>query len=401
MGATVEGRLDSGHIVGSVSGHLYESLPGVVRRRFVVPPEVFGIADYDVKYLVILRLVLGRPDVTYVGAPNPSTFLRLLDILNAKRDVLLDSLARGTLDLPDTLDASIRARGLAALTADPARASRLGREPALTFANVWPGIRLLTTWTGGGCGIALESVRKKLPADTMVMELGYQSTECRGTIAIEVETAGGLPPLGHHVFEFAEQAAWDEGKRTCLALGEIEAGRRYYVLFTTAAGLYRYFMNDLVEVTGFFGRTPLLRFVQKGKGVTSLTGEKLYEAQAIEAVQRAAARLGFTSSFFVLVADEEASAYRLYSQVDEGLVPDGAALASEVDGRLGAMNIEYYGKRASGRLGPLTVSWLKPGASEAYKRAAVAAGQREGQFKLSVLQYKKDAFFPFAEHAAF
>ena len=62
-------------------------------------------------------------------------------------------------------------------------------------------------------------------------------------------------------------------------------GRRYYVLFTTAAGLYRYFMNDLVEVTGFFHRTPLLRFVQKGKGVTSLTGEKLYEAQAIEAVQ--------------------------------------------------------------------------------------------------------------------
>ncbi len=40
MGAAVEGHLDTGHAVGSVSGHLYESLPRAVRSRFVVPPEV-------------------------------------------------------------------------------------------------------------------------------------------------------------------------------------------------------------------------------------------------------------------------------------------------------------------------------------------------------------------------
>ena len=64
------------------------------------------------------------------------------------------------------------------------------------------------------------------------------------------------------------------------------------VLVMTATGLYRYFMNDLVETIGFFRATPLLRFVQKGKGVTSLTGEKLYEAQAIEAVRSVSARFG-------------------------------------------------------------------------------------------------------------
>ena len=51
MGAAVEGHLDSGHVVGSVSGHLYQSLPRSVRSRFVVPPEVSSIADYDLKYL--------------------------------------------------------------------------------------------------------------------------------------------------------------------------------------------------------------------------------------------------------------------------------------------------------------------------------------------------------------
>ena len=43
MGAAVEGRLDSGHTVGSVSGHLYQSMPTLIRSRFVVPPEVSSI----------------------------------------------------------------------------------------------------------------------------------------------------------------------------------------------------------------------------------------------------------------------------------------------------------------------------------------------------------------------
>ena len=318
MGAAVEGHLDSGHIVGSVSGHLYQSLPRSVRSRFVVPPDVLGIADYDLKYLIILRLALSEPRVTYLGAPNPSTFLRLLDVLNNRRELLIDSLATGRFDALDALDPQLRAVVARQLTSDPDRAARLRSLSALTFANVWPEIRLVTTWTGGSCGIALESVRGKLPRDTMVMELGYQSSECRGTIALEPETAGGLPTLHHHFLEFAEQDAWDSGRRECLTLGQLAAGRRYYVLFTTAAGLYRYFMNDLVEVTGFFHQTPLLRFVQKGRGVTSLTGEKLYEAQAIEAIQDAAARCRVRSSFFVLVADESASAYRLYAQIDEG-----------------------------------------------------------------------------------
>jgi hypothetical protein len=394
MGAAVEGRLDTGHAVGSVSGHLYESLPRSVRSRFVVPPAVFGIANYDVKYLVVLRLALAQSRITYLGAPNPSTFLRLLDLLNAERERLCDSLASGRLDALARADGALNARLAGRLAADPARAARLRELPSLTFANVWPDIRLVTTWTGGSCGIALSAVRRTLPAEAVVMELGYQASEGRGTIALEPETPGGLPLLHHHFYEFAEQASWDAGVRDCLTLDQLEAGRRYYVLFTTAAGLYRYFMNDLVEVTGFFERAPLLRFVQKGRGVTSLTGEKLYEAQAIEAVQAAADCHGLISTFFVLVADEESCGYHLYVEAANGKGVPGPSLSDamgrEVDRRLGELNLEYQSKRRSGRLTPLNVSWLRPGAADAYKAAAVRAGQREGQFKPAVLQYRRE-----------
>jgi hypothetical protein len=174
----------------------------------------------------------------------------------------------------------------------------------------------------------------------------------------------------------------------------------YYVLVTTTSGLYRYFMNDLVEVTEFFEATPLLRFVQKGKGVTSLTGEKLYESQAIESVTGVASRCGLVSSFFMLIADEQASVYRLFVEVDETARSDARDIATQIDSRLGELNIEYQGKRASGRLNPLEVVWLSRGAGEAYKVGCVRAGQREGQFKPAVLQYRKDLTFSFDDYIA-
>jgi hypothetical protein len=218
MGAAVEGHLDSGHHVGSVSGHLYQSLPSSVRSRFVVPPEVSSIADYDLKYLAILRLALAFPDITYMGSPNPSTFLRLLDILNRRRDELARSLETGTFAEMDVLDDDIRAVVARHVFPDRARASQLRGSAPLTFANLWPSIGLVTTWTGGSCGIALDKLRNTLPAGTRIMELGYQATECRGTIALEAETPGGLPPLHHHFFEFVEQDAWDGGQPCYLGL---------------------------------------------------------------------------------------------------------------------------------------------------------------------------------------
>lgn len=398
MGAAVEGRLDSGHAVGSVSGYLYQSLPRLVQSRFVVPPAVSSIADYNLKYLVILRLALGEPDITYLGSPNPTTFLRLLEILSERREMLVRSLETGTLDDVDRLDAPLSALIKRRLRPDSACAERLRGEAAPTFASVWPGIRLVTTWMGGSAGFALTSLRKKLPPAARVMEIGYQSTEFRGTIALDAETPGGLPPLNHHFFEFVEQTRWDDGNAEWLTLGQLEPGRRYYILITTAAGLYRYFMNDLVEVTSFFHRTPMLRFVQKGKGVTNLTGEKLYEAQALEAVQEAAGRFGLASRFFLLVADEAASAYRLFIEPADGARPDASGLATAVDDRLGELNIEYHAKRDSGRLGSLIVLWLAPGTAETYKAASIRAGQREGQFKPAVLHNRKDLTFQIDDH---
>jgi len=178
-----------------------------------------------------------------------------------------------------------------------------------------------------------------------------------------------------------------------LLLHEIEAEQSYYVLVTTAGGLVRYDMHDVVRVTGRIGRTPTLAFVRKGRGVTSLTGEKLTEDQVNLAVAGVAARAGLHVPFHLVVADAAANGYVAYVETGALDAERFGALATALDTELAALNIEYAGKRASARLCPLRVVLLAAGAGQAYREHAVRKGQREAQFKVLTLQHAAELDF--------
>jgi hypothetical protein len=264
---------------------------------------------------------------------------------------------------------------------------------AVRIADLWPDLRLVVTWTCASAGVAVDALRQELPVTTRILELGYIASEFRGTITLGRRQASGWPTLDTHFFEFVEREKWDRGEPEFLTLEDIRKGVSYYIVVTTPSGLYRYFINDLVRVTGFFRKTPLLMFVQKGKGVTNITGEKLYESQVLSAVRSALDRMGRTARFVMMLADEATRGYQLYVETDQGSKPDATALAALVDRELGVLNIEYRGKRESSRLEPLQAHWLRAEAGEDYKRFCVRRGQREGQFKTVALAYQKDFAF--------
>ena len=223
--------------------------------------------------------------------------------------------------------------------------------------------------------MAVANVRSSLPESCLVMEAGYVASEMQGTINIDPPSNTCLPALDDTFFEFAERDAWEAGAAELLSMSELETERDYYVVVTTPDGLYRYDMSDIVRVTGWVGSTPSLVFVQKGSGITSITGEKLHEAQVLDAVPEALREHGLTADFFIVLADVDAACYTLYAEVtpapsnrSEGQARSPAreadshrAVAAEADARLGAMNIEYSAKRSSGRLGPMVLRRLRPG----------------------------------------
>jgi sterol desaturase/sphingolipid hydroxylase (fatty acid hydroxylase superfamily) len=392
-----EGTLPNGKPFGSASGMVAGNTPRAVRDKFVVPPAVLTIRESRLKYLAILRLALGRRDVTYLGSANPTTLLTLMKLYREHELELLEDLRRGSLfcanEIPEDVMHTIAAR----LRADPDRAAELARlrasRGAVRISDLWPDLQMVVTWTCASAGIAVDALRRELSPRVRITELGYVSTEFRGTFTLGARTGSGFPTLDTYFFEFVERAAWDRGEPRFLTLDGVRKGVDYYVIVTTPSGLYRYFINDVVRVTGFLHRTPLFKFVQKGKGVTNITGEKLYEAQVLSAVRATLARWGGAPRFLMMLADEVDARYRLYIECDSGATPDAAELAAAVDEALREVNVEYDAKRESGRLGCLKAAWLVAAAGEAYKQHCVAQGQREGQFKMVALAYARDFHF--------
>lgn len=395
-GQAIEGKMAGGTPFGSASGLIYQSQSKFVRSRYVLPSELSAIKDYEAQYLAMAIYGLSDPAVTGIATANPSTLVRLLSVINQKADEILDAVASGR--LPDAISPNAPFENR--LTRNALRAkhleNRLKAAGCLTYSDIWPDLRGVVTWTGGSCGIPLRKLSGSLPADVMVIELGYLASEVHGTVNVDVRRNVCLPTIFDTFFEFTERDAWEGGTADFLSLHELTEKREYYVFVTTPEGLYRYDMNDILRVTGRVKETPTLEFVQKGKGITNITGEKLHEDQVLDAVVAVLADGGVEPDFFIVLADQESAGYTLFVEAQcpgHGIGPD---LPNDVDSRLRSSNIEYDGKRGSGRLAPLKVRWLQSGAGDEYRRNRVANGQRDAQFKYLHLQYAHECSFDFS-----
>ena len=404
VGTPEEGLLANGKSFGAASGIVASDTPRIVRSRFIVPAPVLAISDSRLKYLLVLRLALGRADLTYIGSANSTTLLGLIRLYREHEARLIEDVRCGGFFLRDSVADDVWRTISARLGPDPARARDLSRitqaGAEARIRDLWPRLQMVVTWTCASAGITVEALRRELAPGTRVLELGYVASEFRGTITLGRRAGTGMPTWDTHFFEFVERDRWDRGEPEFLTLDRLRKGVDYYVIVTTPSGLYRYFMNDLVTVTGHLHRMPLMKFAQKGKGVTSITGEKLYEAQVLAAVAFAMEKIGRVSRFVMMVADEVERSYSLYVESDAAPGEEPAGLAGVVEGRLRELNVEYDAKRESERLGPLRAAWLAPDTGEAYKAYCVERGQREGQFKTIALAYRREFAFDLESRVA-
>lgn len=389
-GSSQEGKLETGTAYGSMSGMLADALPAVVQQKRVAFPSMQNVENYQLKYFYIAAWALAEPHLSAIAAANPSTLLKMLEMGRQKFPQLVEFLTSGKTEngvQPDVLP-RISRRRLKELKAF------VGREQTLSLEALWPDLRAVVTWTGGNCGALIPQIEARISKETAIVEMGYLSSEFLGSVNVDVRANRCVPTYDLNFFEFVEQQDWDSGRPNTRTLEQLEVGKRYYVIVTTANGLFRYFINDLIEVTEYCQHTPVIRFLQKGRGVTNLTGEKLYEYHVMEAIEHVQKTYHTKIEFFVMVADPFTLQYTLYVEHP----PLDFFAAYKLEQHLSQTNLEYRAKKDSGRLQPLRLIYLQPGTSDAYKRHCIQRGQREDQFKVVRLQYAKDCTFDFMKY---
>ena len=383
-----EGVSDGGLPYGAISGYLARKQPGAIKRFYALPYELSKVKEVESKYYLTLRYGAAE-DVRLLVTPNPSSLLLLADKLRLWGPQLARDIRAGLADPAYVPKGS--PKGLtAALRADPARADELEaiieRDGGLTPTAVWPNLRLISCWKGGTMPLYL----RKLPevfGDVPIRDLGYMASEGRGATPLVNSGAAGVLNVTSHFFEFIPEEDRDEPNPRVLTCDELESNREYYIYFTTSAGLYRYDINDVVRVVDWYRNTPVIQFVRKGQGMTSITGEKLTESQVTGALLGAVASGGFdVEHFTACVQWGEPPRYALYAELGAEMTTERCrAFVESFDRSLCAQNLEYESKRESGRLGAPVLKRVASGSYQALRQKRVAEGAPESQVKIPQL----------------
>lgn len=395
-----DGKTAGGIPYGSSSGKQYREQNIPVRMMHAVPYEVFLTENCQAKYHAALVYALGA-DLRTINSVNPSTLVLLGQLLNECAPALLEDLGSGMLENAPGLSKGEKAQCSRRLRAQPRRQRQLldiyRSEGCLLPRQAWPNLRVINTWQGGNAPFYLPRVRE-LWGDVPQRCLGLRATEGIFNIPLEDNTASGPLAICSHFLEFSEGEDTPQPHGPTLLAHELEVGRHYRLIATTSAGLYRYDLGDIVEVTGGREATPEVAFLHKAGGVLSVTGEKVCEDQLVSAMTVVARQICSLAGFSVTIEMSDTPRYTLAVELmaegakeatfrggSQEQIAQSAALLPKLgalfDRELGRLNIEYTAKRESGRLGNPLVLLLAPGTYREYRQRMVAEGRPDGQIK--------------------
>ncbi|GAB2966413.1 GH3 auxin-responsive promoter family protein [Streptomyces heilongjiangensis] len=336
-------------------------------------------------YAKLLRLA--DHDLRLIVSVNPSKIVLLAETLKENGERLVRDLHDG--------------RGIDA-AGDPALAGRLaeafdraGGEPLLT--DLWPGLSLLVCWNSASAALYRPWLSRLAPG---VATLPFSTTGTEGIVTLPMDDHPSAGPLavdqGH--FEFVPWQDLDDGSplpadSPTLGYDELEPGTDYRLVMSQANGLYRYDVGDVYRVVGAVGAVPRLEFLGRAGFQSSFTGEKLTESDVHTAVIQILGSEPAGHPHFsgipvwgtpphYLVAIEWADPYDRLDVQDT---------ARRIDATLQEVNVEYADKRRSGRLRPLQILPLEPGAFHTIAERRFRQGTAGAQIKHHWLQ--KDSAF--------
>lgn len=380
---------------GPEDGHAYNNLPEAVKRLYVLPYEIFYMNDYDARYYCMLRIAM-EENVTTIATLNPSTIVLLCQRIAGLKDKIIEDIEKGTLsrdfDIPVETRKIIERR----LKPNPKRAAELkallAKNKELLPKDFWPDMELIECWKGGTVKLYLKSLPQYF-GDVAIRDFGCLSTEARSSVPMSDEGAEGVLAINTNFYEFIPREDIDKKDKRTLLCDQLEKGKEYALVVTTAGGLYRYNVDDVVRVNGFFKKTPVIEFIQKGHNVISITGEKVYESHVNDSViQAATAHKTMIKFFTATVQMDDPPRYVFLVEFERDVSKEKKkALLVSIEKEMFRNNTEYEDIRRQKLLAPPILKVVRRGDFEKYRAGRVAEGAHDTQFK--VMKLNRDPYF--------
>ena len=312
-------------------------------------------AEYGATAVRLWLLTIANPGVLY--ATNPSTMSTFFDELTQHwRES--SSLVRNWCEYPKRFNADIRK--IARLLDSTGSGQRLqtiaaSNEP-LPLDAYAPAVEAYICWTGGYVKPFLDRLQTYLQSPRYrLIPMYSMSTETIETSSYFTHDDVFFLPLAPGVlFEFIDE------HDNLLGPTELQPGKLYEMVVTDEYGLHRYRTSDLFLCRRKIKTLPDLVFVRRRGLEYSFTGEKLTAEQCSIVFEQLRTQYPnvFANKYLTCVPSQSSHAMPHYKVLLVGEQSENLeleSLAARCDELLSEVNCEYRSKRASGRLGAVTL----------------------------------------------
>ena len=265
-------------------------------------------------------------------------------------------------------------------------------ENFVDYSVIWEKLSLVSCWADSDSYEIFIKLKEKLNFDKKNMNLKFQgkglmSTECIVSFPLENVKNGSVAAYNSFFYEFIQVSDDKLENRSPKLLDELELGERYCVVVTTNAGLNRYNTNDIVEVTGFYHKIPIVKFVGRINNFSDIVGEKLKNSFVEKQVLKTLEENNIKSEFllFAPVKNEtEGIFYTLFLEIKkDGRKFNWKQIENEINSSLcKAFHYEYAYKL--GQLGKVRVFLIEKDGLKTYT-AEKSKKQKIGDIKYRLL----------------
>ena len=265
-------------------------------------------------------------------------------------------------------------------------------ENFVDYSVIWEKLSLVSCWADSDSYEIFIKLKEKLNPNKKNINLKFQgkglmSTECIVSFPLENVENGSVAAYNSFFYEFIQVSGNKLENSSPKLLDELELGERYCVVVTTNAGLYRYNTNDIVEVTGFYHKIPIVKFVGRINNFSDILGEKLKNSFVEKQVLTTLEENNIKSEFllFAPVKNEtEGIFYTLFLEIKkDGRKFNWKQIENEINSSLcKAFHYEYAYKL--GQLGKVRVFLIEKDGLKTYT-AEKSKKQKIGNIKYRLL----------------
>ena len=333
-----------------------------------------------------LRFALERRDVTFLGSMVVTLLTTMFDYFEANWEMVCNDIEKGIIDPGVKCPPELRAKWEKKFKPNPKRAAEIRKECEKGFDDpiakrIWPDFVWSYGMVGSNLQFYVDKLRKYI-GDAPIHNMGYAAAEGYMAMPVELDVSDYVLLPRSIFFEFIPID--DPDCERPLTIGEVEVGKDYELVVTNFSGLYRYQIEDVVRVTGYFNKTPKVEFLYRNNLAMNIANEKTTTQMVDWAALETQKKLGITFKGYSFYSDTDNDPvrYMLLAEPEGDISKDQLPEIEKVlDEMLNESNEKYFKYRRWGMIGDPKVVLLKKDTYADYREMLKKQGKVLNQIK--------------------